>query len=128
MKPRFTALLGLAFLSNTAFAEIVHVSGKANLWLAGMADGSIARRGDSAPDESPVQVTNIAVKGRSIYEFSASGLVNHGHPLPFFESDGEGLTSHYLGTENGIADVAAPFTSLIGVFLGKNQPDQSPAP
>ena len=36
--------------------------------------------------------------------------------------------SHCLGVENGIADMAAPFASLIGVFLGPNQPDQNPAP
>lgn len=93
-----------------------------------MPDGSTARRGDSAPAESPVQITNVVIEGRAVYSFSASGTVNHGHPLPTFGPDGEGLISHYLGAENGIADVAAPFTSLIGVFLGNDKPDQTPAP
>src|SRR5262249_29637232 len=35
---------------------------------------------------------------------------------------------HYLGTENGIADITAPFASLLGVFLGSDQLDQSAAP
>jgi hypothetical protein len=48
--------------------------------------------------------------------------------LPFFPPNGEGLISHYLGAENGIADIVAPFTSLIGIFLGPDQPDQRPAP
>lgn len=128
MKAGFAVVLVFTFLVEAAFAEAVQVPARANPWLAGMTNGSIARRGDSAPDESAVQVTNLAVEGLWIYTFSASGSVNHGHPLPFFPPDGEGLVSHYLGTENGIADVAAPFTSLIGVFLGANQPNRSPAP
>jgi len=121
-------MLGFAFLANAAFAGIVQVPATANPWLAGMTNGSIARRGDSAPEESPVAITNIAIEGGTIYVFSASGSVNHGAPLPFFPPDGEDPISHYLGAENGIADITAPFTSLIGVFLGPNQPDQSPAP
>src|SRR5262245_24167879 len=121
MKHRFAALLGMTFLANTAFAETIDVPGRGNPWLSGMTNGSAARRGDSAPDESPVNAATIVVEGRSVYAFSASGLVNHGHTLPFFGPDGEGLSSHYLGAENGIGDVAAPFTSLIGVFLGTNQ-------
>jgi hypothetical protein len=54
--------------------------------------------------------------------------VNHGAPNPFFPPDGEELGSHYLGAENGIANMTAPFVSLIGVFLGPEQPDQTPAP
>jgi hypothetical protein len=128
MKIRFAVLLGFTFLANAAFAETVQVPGKANPWLAGMTNGSTARRGDSAPDESPVPVTATAIEGHATYTFSASGAVNHGFPLPFSAPDGEDLASHYLGAENGIADLAAPFASLIGVFLGPNQPDQNPAP
>jgi hypothetical protein len=54
--------------------------------------------------------------------------VNHGSTLPFFSADGEDLISHYLGAENGIADITAPFVSLIGVFLGPNSPDHEVAP
>jgi hypothetical protein len=128
MKTRFALTLGFAFLANATFAEIIHVPATANPWLAGMTNGSIARRGDSAPEESPVAIANIAIEGGTIYVFSASGSVNHGAPLPFFPPDGEDLISHYLGAENGIADITAPFTSLIGVFLGPNQPDKNAAP
>jgi hypothetical protein len=128
MKIRFGILLGFTFLVNAAFSEIVQVPGRANPWLAGMTNGSAARRGDIAPDESPVLITAASIEGHATYTFSASGLVNHGSPLPFSPPDGEGLTSHYLGAENGIADIATPFCSLIGVFLGPNQPDQDPAP
>ena len=121
-------LLGFTFLVNVAFAEIVQVPGTANPWLAGMKDGSAARRGDSAPVESPVPIIATRIESHATYAFSASGSVNHGSTLPFSPPDGENITSHYLGAENGIADMAAPFCSLIGVFLGPNQPDQDPAP
>jgi hypothetical protein len=128
MKTIFTVTLGFAFLANVAFAEMVQVPATANPWLAGMTNDSVARRGDSAPGESPVAVANLAMDGGTIYGFSASGSANHGAPLPRFPPDGEDLISHYLGAENGIADITAPFTSLIGVFLGPDQPDKSPAP
>jgi hypothetical protein len=128
MKMRLGILLGFTFLVNAAVAEIVQVPGTANPWLAGMKDGSAARRGDSAPVESPVPIIATRIESHATYTFSASGSVNHGSTLPFSPPDGENITSHYLGSENGIADMAAPFCSLIGVFLGPNQPDQDPAP
>jgi len=128
MKIRCGILLGFTFVANAVFAESVQVPGRANPWLAGMTNGSAARRGDVAPDESPVPVTATPIEGHATYTFSASGSVNHGSTLPFSGPDGEDLASHYLGAENGIADIAAPFCSLIGVFLGPNQPDQDPAP
>jgi hypothetical protein len=121
-------MLGFTLLVKAAFAETVNVPGSANPWLAGMTNGSVARRGDSSPDESPVAITATAIEGGATYAFSASGSVNHGSTLPFFPPDGEDLISHYLGAENGIADITAPFVSLVGVFLGSNEPDQNPAP
>lgn len=128
MKMTFLVLFGFTLAATIASAEIVQVPATANPWLAGMTDGSTARRGDIAPDESPVVVTNTPIESHAVYVFSASGSVNHGATLPFFAPDGEDLTTHYLGAENGIADITAPFTSLIGVFLGPDQPDESPAP
>lgn len=111
-------------LSYTAFAETVYVPGTANPWLAGMPDGSRARREDVAPDESPVLVTGTSTEGGAIFMFLAFGSVSRGEPLPFFGPDGETMTtSVYLGAENGIADITAPFESLVGVFLGPNRPD-----
>jgi len=121
--------LGFTFLANAAIAEIVQVPGRADPWLAGMTNGSVARRGDSAPAESPVPITAAPIESHATYAFSASGSVNHGSTLPFSPPDGEdNITSHHLGAENGIADLAAPYCSLIGVFLGSDQPDQGPAP
>jgi hypothetical protein len=127
MKSKLVVVAGV-FLANAAFADVVQVPATANVWLAGMADGSSARRGDSAPEESPVGITHMNIETGDILSFSATGIVNHGSILPFFPPNGENPVSHYLGAENGIADIAAPFDSLIGVFLGPNRPDQSPAP
>jgi hypothetical protein len=116
-------------LWDLAFAETVSVPGTSNPWLAGMPDGSTARRGDVAPDESPVLVAGTSIEGGAVFVFSAAGSVSRGSPLPFFGPDGEVMvTSLYLGAENGIADITAPFESLVGVFLGTSQPDQNITP
>ena len=128
MNKIFPASLGFTFLASVVVAGTVEVPGKANPWLAGMTNGATGRRGDSAPEQSPVPVTGMTIEGGATYMFSASGSANHGSTLPFFPPDGEDLISHYLGAENGIADITAPFVSLIGVFLGPNSPDQDPAP
>lgn len=128
MNTKHVALLGLALMSNAAFGGTIQVPATANPWLAGMDDGSTARRGDITPEESPVCVTNTVIEGYAVYVFSACGSVNHGVTLPFFSPNGENLISHYLGAENGIADITAPFTGLIGVFLGRDSPDETPAP
>ena len=128
MKAGILFVVAFALLGSAASGETVTVPGKANPWLAGMTNGTVARRGDSAPDESPVAVTGMRIQGGAIYTFSATGLVNHGAPNGFFPPDGEDLGSHYLGAENGIADLTAPFVSLVGVFLGANAPDESAAP
>lgn len=127
---KLATLLGFTLAANTALGgiETISVPGRANPWLAGMTNGAMARRGDSAPDESPVLVSRISIAGGATYVFSASGSVNHGPTLPMCPPDGENLVSHYFGAENGIADIAAPFVSLVGVFLGPGQPDESPAP
>jgi hypothetical protein len=127
MRTSFTLTFGIALVAIPAFAGSVQVPAKANPWLAGMTNGATARRGDSAPEESPVLV-DMAIAGGATYTFSASGSANHGSTLPFFPPDGEDLISHYLGAENGIADMTGPFVSLVGVFLGPNAPDADPAP
>ncbi|HXT38591.1 MAG TPA: hypothetical protein VN887_01070 [Candidatus Angelobacter sp.] len=128
-KPGGAVVFVIILLWHTAFAESVVVPSTSNPWLAGMPDGSPGRRGDVAPDESPVLVTGASIEGGGMFVFSAAGSVSRGSPLPFFGPDGEtNSISHYLGAENGIADVAAPFECLVGVFLGTNQPDLNPTP
>jgi hypothetical protein len=38
------------------------------------------------------------------------------------------VISHLTGAENGLSDITAPVNSLVGVFLGPDQPDLTPAP
>jgi hypothetical protein len=128
MNAKVLLVVGLMFLVVGAGAESVYVPARADPWLAGMTNGSTARRGDTVPDESPVAAAATAIEGGAAYTFSVSGSANHGSTLPFFSADGEDLISHYLGAENGIADITAPFVSLLGVFLGPNPPDQEDAP
>src|SRR5438046_1811827 len=97
LRTRFVIIFGFTLLVNDALAETVQVPGRANPWLAGMTNGSAARRGDSAPDESPVAITATVIQGGATYAFSAEGSVNHGSTLPLFPPDGEDLISHYLG-------------------------------
>jgi hypothetical protein len=47
---------------------------------------------------------------------------------PLRGPDGGALSPHIVGAENGISDVNAPISSLIGVFLDAGQPDLSVAP
>src|SRR5579862_520240 len=128
MRTGIAVILGFVMLADAAIAETLTVPGKANPWLAGMTNGSSARRGDSAPDESPVPVSETTIEAGAVYTFAVSGTASHGAPNPLVSADGEDLISHYLGAENGIADITAPFASLIGVFLGPDQPDQRRAP
>src|SRR4051812_33033456 len=98
----FAIAIGFALLVQSGLGETIQVPATANPWLAGMTNGAMVRRGDSAPDQSPVLVAGIHIEGGATYEFSASGSANHGSTLPSFPPDGEDLISHYLGAENGI--------------------------
>src|SRR5437867_3772803 len=61
MKTKLISLLLFALVSRATFAVTISVPGTADLWLAGMPDGSTASFGDSAPGQSPVLVVGIPV-------------------------------------------------------------------
>lgn len=113
------------------------VPGTSNLWLAGMPAGSVAGvntrvgySGDTAPEESPVQVGGIAISADENFSFSASGLVSQGNGTPAFGPDGNtgGITSLDDGAVNGLASITAPFDALVGVFLDGSQPSSFSPP
>jgi competence ComEA-like helix-hairpin-helix protein len=111
----------------------ISVPGKANPWLAGMPDGTISLFGDSAPANSPTQVSGVSIAPGGSLSFSATGLISHAPPAdPLIETSGPdgGMTilSHDFGPENGISDIHAPVNALLGVFLGPKQPDRFPGP
>jgi len=110
----------------------VKVPGTANPWLAGAPDGTRAREGDAAPGQSPVAIElpaaarepgaflTFEASGGTLNEPGCNGSVCGG-------PDGNrGLVTHSGGAENGIADLKAPLTSLVGVFLAAGGQGSSP--
>jgi hypothetical protein len=59
---------------------------------------------------------------------AAGAAFNFPGPVDPPNGNGSQIFSHLTGAENGISDITAPINSLVGVFLGPDQPDQSPAP
>lgn len=124
-------------VSGQSISTELDVPGTANLWLSGMRSGAKASACDDgvwdrSPAESPAQVVGIPLKPGAKLTFAGSGKVANG---PFTLSvaqppDGlEGyVTSNLRGAENGIANVTAPLDSLLGVFVGADDPDVTPAP
>jgi hypothetical protein len=140
----FAALLGcLVFLSVPAFADsiIITVPGTSDIWLAGMPGGSGASGfapGTSVVDfagpQSPVWITLPIVPGGIMSFMDVTGAVKNGPQQAAYGPDGNlnpnlGLRHHFQGAQNGISDISAPHNSLIGVFLGSDQPNlNSPPP
>ena len=137
------ALLFLVSITPCASAQsgpvTVQVPATADPWLAGMPAGSTAscESGvcDSAPQESPLLVTGLTVTPGAGITFAAAGQVSFGPNQPFSGPDGgpdsngnAAPVHHDIGAENGISDVLTNLSSLIGVFLGPDRPDLTPAP
>jgi hypothetical protein len=112
------------------------VPGTADAWLAGMPNGTTASAGpngnlfDSAPTDSPVLVSGLNLSPGQILNFSATGAVNYDPSQTKNGPNGDPnlIASHIQGAQNGISSITAPVTSLIGVFVGANQPSLSAAP
>jgi len=109
-------------------AVTITVAGTSDPWLAGMPDGSTASFVDVAPAQSPVQVLGLSLIPGQTLNFSASGGVKNGPPLPLHDPDGGSFVSHLPGSENGISDITAPINSLLGVFLDNSQTNLTAAP
>jgi hypothetical protein len=92
-----------------------------------MPDGTKGRLRDTAPEESPVLV-ELSLAGATAVTFTVSGEVSHGPRWPTEPPEGSRVLGYHIGSEPGIAGVVAPFESLLGVFIGKKQPNRSRAP
>jgi hypothetical protein len=122
-------------LSHVARAQSVTVTvpGTANLWLAdapaGTTDGGITGL-DTAPAQSPVEVVGLPIYPGAMLTFAASGAVSpNARLVPPDPPDGGFFGgAHSNGTFRGIARVNAPLDALLGVFLGPDSPDLTPAP
>jgi len=131
---RKVATAALAFVISSLSlvrAATVTVSGMSNPWLAGATNGTTADAIDVAPNQSPMEISGVAVIPGSAFSFSATGGVRF-NPGDLFPPDGwidnPNSFQHRAGSEHRISNVIAPFSSLVGVFLGSDLPDNSPAP
>jgi hypothetical protein len=120
--------------ASVARAQVtVTVPGTANLWLAdapaGTTDGTFNGL-DTAPAQSPTEVAGLRVYPGTVLTFSASGAVSHdARIVPPDPPDGGFFGgAHINGPFRGIAQVHAPMDALLGVFLGPDSPDLTPAP
>lgn len=127
--------LALALFCCTAVTSTAHAStityivpGTSNMWLAGMADLSIAGGVDSAPGQSPLLAVGTDLSAGHQLTFLATGAVSNGPCCAFDGPDGGALTTALYAPENGFAGMTAPINALMGVFLGPDQPDGTPVP
>jgi hypothetical protein len=112
-----------------ALPTTLKVPGSANPWLAGMPDGTTADGVDVAPAQSPVLVPALSLAPGSALTFTITGGVGYGPARPVAPPDGgDSVAPHRAGAEHGIPDLTAPHESLVGVFLGPDQPSLSPPP
>ncbi len=122
----FALLVSFGVFPSEGFTTTV--PGTSDPWLAGMPDGSTASSGDVAPAQSPILFSDFPIGSGTILQWSASGIV--GHPGDPAGPDGATsvITPHLTGAENGISNITVPIDSLLGVFLGPNQPNLTTAP
>lgn len=122
----FGLVLGAA--ATSAGAVAVTVQGTADPWLAGMPAGSTASIDDSAPGQSPLLVPSLPLSAGGFVTFTNVTGATANTPGCCGWMEGGLLINHGTGAENGIADVTAPLSTLLGVFLDDNVPNSSAAP
>jgi len=121
-------------------STVINVPGGADPWLAGMPNGTTANftnQGwtDQAPTNSPILANGITLTAGKSLQFKFTGSVSYYPGTQPFDPDGDPgwiIDDYYAGdnggAEHGIADINAPLTSVIGVFLNDNDPSTSAAP
>jgi RHS repeat-associated protein len=113
---------------DNARVDGVNVPGTSDPWLAGMPDGSLASSGDVAPTHSPALVRGLNLAAGGVLRFFVTGCATNAGATCSGNPDGTGGVAHGAGAENGIGNVFAPVNALIGVFLGPERPNLTPAP
>lgn len=108
------------------------VTGKANVWFAGLASSASAAKGGDvtyASDCPAVQFNEFSLVPGTSLQFSASGKLSN---TPSGGNNPEGNTSSIVGNETnnlgGKSNIRAPLNSLIAVFLSDEDPTATPAP
>lgn len=110
------------------FASVVEVEplaqstvpGTANVWLAGLPDGTRAKLNDVAPANSPVPANITLTPGQDL-TFTVSGIAGNG-PGGVVATNADGVFDDTHTSENGLATLKAPLNSLVGVFLDADAP------
>ncbi|MCV3217555.1 hypothetical protein OGM63_29285 [Plectonema radiosum NIES-515] len=144
----FICALGLSAISTYLwFPDIwssvttpVKVNAQSDPWLAGMPPNSKASSCPNpkptdldsiAPQNSPTEVKEIPLKPGSHLTFKVlEGKTRVFNEQDYFgpEGDIKDLRTHRVQAENGISNIQAPINSLVGVFLGREQPNKDSAP
>lgn len=136
-RPRIDVTATATAVLTVAQAQTFNVSAQSDPWLAGMPNGSTASYCDTAPAQSPKQLTIPVVPGTYISFSNINGNAQHGPTLKPYDPDGEpSIYSHGADSpggptpaaENGIGDVKMPINAFMGVFLNNNAPNTTPAP
>ena len=124
-----TTVSAIAMLSGGTSVAI-NVPSSSDPYLAGMPPGSTASVDDVAPQNSPAQATSMAIVPGAEMSFATTGTVKNGPSYPMSQPTGNlsWTLSHLTGNENGISNVTMPIDCLLGVFLGPDQPNLTPAP
>jgi hypothetical protein len=108
------------------------VTNKSNPWLAGMPNGTTANAYDSAPNASPsLLLGKGSLTPGATLTFDVTGETSNQTGVEAkYPPDGNlgWIIHNYYGAEHGIADLQAPISALIGVFLDDSQPDKTSAP
>lgn len=119
--------------SRTLLSVSTTVPAYGDLWLAGMPNGTTLN-GDTAPTNSPAQVTGVTISAGATLTFSATGLVSYGGgPSLSGGTDGPDGEAGYnvnpnSSAQNGMSSPTVPVDALIGVFLGTASPAGATAP
>ena len=119
----------IAFLDTTPVPS--SVTNKSNPWLAGMPAGTTANAYDSAPSASPTLLISSGLVAGAQLQFASTGKTSNQEGVEQgYDPDGNlgWIIHNYWGAEHGLADLNAPISSLIGVFLSDAAPDTSSSP
>lgn len=124
-------------VSQTLAETLYTVPGTANPWLADQESSSsisITFNGrvfvDSATSTAPVEIDGVPLIPSEWLLFDVSGQTSNGPSHPMYNPDGLDTytISNIGGAMNGISNINAPISSLIGVFLSKDHPQNLTAP
>ena len=124
MKASLIVLLPLLAVS-TALGATYTVDGTSDLWLSGAAWFTSASTNDNIFNAAPLEIAGIT--GGKTYAFSVTGSVSNIATPSGLSPDGGSFTSHTAGAQNGISNITAPMSSLVGVFLNNKTPKSGDA-